>query len=476
MSLRKRSSPAEGEFLFEIDEQPLEECLTALGGVPLLVRTLRSLDVPGHIRRHVALKKRQRGFDEATYVESFVVLQAVGGDCPDDFEVLREDAGLSEMLGHELPSPEAARKFLYQFHDPRAITQAQQQLPLSRVSAVPSETEPLRGLAEVNQELVREFGRRCGQKIATVDLDATIIESTKREAQPTYEGSRGYQPMLALWAELDVVVADQFRDGNVPAIQDPLSVAQRAFQALPEGVKEYYFRGDAACYETGLLDWLRDEQRENGPQGFVGFAVSAPMTKPLKEAIVAVAEEKWETYRDDAEALLECAPVDYYPGPPRADDYREPLRYIAIRVKRKQGELFADGSEAKYFAVVTNLWDWSARRLLQWHREKQGSIEALHDVLKNELAAGVMPCGRFGANAAWLRLNAITHNTLTAMKRLALPPELLRARPKRLRFLIFHTPGKLVHHARRVLLRLPRAWRRFGGWRWALEQLPLPAS
>ena len=158
MSVRQRRSPAEGEFLFEIDEQPLEECLTALGGVPLLVRTLRSLDVPGNVRRHIAIKKRRRGFDEATYVESFVVLQAVGGDCPDDFETLREDAGLGEMLGHELPSPEAARKFLYQFHDEQKVVEAQQQLPLGRVSAIPAEGEALRGLAEVNQELVRELG------------------------------------------------------------------------------------------------------------------------------------------------------------------------------------------------------------------------------------------------------------------------------------------------------------------------------
>ena len=215
MSVRQRRSPAEGEFLFEIDEQPLEECLTALGGVPLLVRTLRSLDVPGNVRRHIAIKKRRRGFDEATYVESFVVLQAVGGDCPDDFETLREDAGLGEMLGHELPSPEAARKFLYQFHDEQKVVEAQQQLPLGRVSAIPAEGEALRGLAEVNQELVRELGRRSGQKIATIDLDATIIASRKRQAQPRYQGSRGYQPM-PLWAELDVAVADQFRDGNVP--------------------------------------------------------------------------------------------------------------------------------------------------------------------------------------------------------------------------------------------------------------------
>ena len=196
----------------------------------LLVR--RSLDVPGNVRRHIAIKKRRRGFDEATYVESFVVLQAVGGDCPDDFETLREDAGLGEMLGHELPSPEAARKFLYQFHDEQKVVEAQQQLPLGRVSAIPAEGEALRGLAEVNQELVRELGRRSGQKIATIDLDATIIASRKRQAQPN-QGSRGYQPMLALWAELDVA-ADQFRDGNAR-----LSVAQRAFEALPETVEEF---------------------------------------------------------------------------------------------------------------------------------------------------------------------------------------------------------------------------------------------
>ena len=79
----------------------------------------------------------------------------------------------------------------------------------------------------------------------------------------------------------------------------------------------------------------------------------------------------------------------------------------------------------------------------------------------DELAGGVMPCGRFGANAAWLRLAVLTYNLLTA-------------RPKRLRFLIFHTPGKLVHHARRTLLRLARSWNRFSNWQYARRLLPLP--
>ena len=123
-ALRKRS-PAAGEFLFEIDPEPLDECVTALGGVPRLVRAVRSLDVAGRVQRHLRVKQRERGFDEASYIESFLVLNAVGGECLEDFDQLREDAGLAEMLGHAVPRPEAARKFLYPYRRRSCRTQLQ---------------------------------------------------------------------------------------------------------------------------------------------------------------------------------------------------------------------------------------------------------------------------------------------------------------------------------------------------------------
>ncbi|MHB1858270.1 MAG: hypothetical protein ACYCPM_12655, partial [Acidobacteriaceae bacterium] len=89
------------------------------------------------------------------------------------------------------------------------------------------------------------------------------------------------------------------------------------------------------------------------------------------------------------------------------------MRYGAIRIRPRQGEFFADGNRVKHFAVLSNLCEWNAEQLIQWHREKAGTIEAVHDVLKNELAGGVMPSKYFGANAAWLRLAAIAHNVLT---------------------------------------------------------------
>ncbi|MHB1840100.1 MAG: transposase, partial [Acidobacteriaceae bacterium] len=433
-------SPTESPLLFEIDDEPLQETLTAWSGVPLVVQAFRSLGVPASVRQHVQIKQRERGYDEATMVESFVVLNAVGGERLDDFQHLRDDAGLKEMLGHEVPSPEAARQFLNRFHSEEKLEQ---------IAFIPEEADALAGLGEVNRELVRELGRRCpDQRTATVDQDATIIESHKQQALRTYEGERDYQPMLA--------------------------VAKRAFAALPETVTSYYYRGDSASHEKELLGWLRDENRADGPQGKIGFAISARMSEALHRAIVQVPEAGWNLYgKSDSKEIRECAEVDFVPGEKSEHKATQPLRYVAIRIRPRQEEFFADGSQVKHFAVVSNIWEWKPERLIQWHREKAGTIEAVHDVLKNELAGGVMPSKYFGANAAWLRLAVISYNVLTALKRIALPAELLRARPKRLRFLIINTAGRLVQHARKMRLRLATLEDRIALWKEALRLLPV---
>ena len=154
----------------------------------------------------------------------------------------------------------------------------------------------------------------------------------------------------------------------------------------------------------------------------------------------------------------------------------QPLRCVAIRIRKKQGELFEDGSRVQHFAVLSNRWELAAARLIEWHREKAGTIELAHGVIKNELGGGVLPSKYFGANAAWSRLvGMISHNVLTALKRLALPAELVTARPKRLRFLILNTPGRLVHHARRLILRLAKAAEWIAAYREGLRLLALPS-
>lgn len=274
---------------FQLDSEPATDTLTAFGGLPLVAQTYRSLGLPQSVARHLRFKQRQRGLDEATLVESFVLLNVAGGDCLEDFRRLAEDPGLPTMLGHALPLPDAARKFLYAFHRDEAIVTAKAQRPAGQVAFIPEDTVPLQGLAQVNVDLVRAVAARCpDQRIATINQDATIYESHKREALVHYEGGRGYQPMMAVWAELNLVVDDQFRNGNVPASFAPLPVAQAAFAALPPTVQAYYYRGDSACHEHALLTWLRTPTRPTGPQGPIGFAISARMSPTLAAAIQAV--------------------------------------------------------------------------------------------------------------------------------------------------------------------------------------------
>ena len=454
---KERKSPAQEELLFTIDPEPAKEILTSHGGIPLLVKAYRALGVGESVKRNVKIKERQRGFDEATMAESFVILNGCGGDYIEDFDHLREDEGLAELIGHQMPSSSAARKFLYEFHQEEKIEEAKQQRLPTEIAYVPEESEQLQGLGQVRGDIVKEFGRRRPNlTIATVDQDATIIESKKREALMTYEGTKGYQPMLCVWAETDLILVDEFRDGNVPAMMSPLVAARIAFNSLPQSVEEYYFRGDSACHESGLVNWLNDEEREGGPKGKIGFAISARMSAALRAAIInGVGEKEWRRYGDeDQETIQECADVVFVSNQEAKGKDGQPLRYVAIRFRKKQGELFADGSEVKYHAIVSNIWDRKADDLVVWQRQKAGTIEAINNIIKNELAGGVMPCGRFGANAAWLRLVVISHNVITAMKHLALPKELLKVRPKRLRFLIFNTAGRVLHHARKMILRL----------------------
>jgi hypothetical protein len=367
--------------------------------------------------------------------------------------VLRADGALAQMLGQRFPSAPVVKQFLYRFHDDsrdEEVARLREQSP----SYVPEESEPLRGLSEVNKELVAAVHRRSPESSATLDIDATIIESDKVQAGRTYEGTKGYQPITVVWAEQDLVVAGQFRDGNVPAQAGVLSVLKRAVAALPAGVKQLYVRSDSAGYQHEVMDWCAQEI-EGRPRAL--FAISADMTPQLRAAIESLAPAEWRLV-DPQDPCREWAELPYVPSNPYEHKQSKPYRYLAIRITPRQRELFADGSSVKHFAVVTNDWERDGAEILQWHRDKAGTIEHVHHVLHNELGAGVVPCARFGANAAWYRLNAITYNVLSALRRLVLPKQLSKARPKRLRFHLFCVAAELIHHARTLIVRLARRW------------------
>lgn len=423
-------------FVFEAAPRAMD--LTALAGLTLVSETMLALGLEELVSTRLRLRQRQRGYSEFDKLHALVLVQAAGGDCVEDVRILARDAGLTRLLDRSFPSADTLHDFLGAFHDEERFRER----PGTGTAWIPEENAALEALGVVNTELVRRAVGPAAPRSATLDLDATIIESHKRDALPHYKGGRGYQPTAVVWAEQDLVVADQYRDGNVPAGMDTAAVARRAFAALPPTVEGRAFRGDSACYDEALLKYLVGEQ--------TAFTISADMSQELRK-VCAAAAVQWALLEDRRTETVRVAEVEFTPGawPKQA----KPLRYVALELQPKQQTLFGDG--LKYLAVVSNRAEAvTPAELVRWHWEKAGTIEFVHDVSKNDLAAGIPPSGKFGANAAWYRLTLLTYNILTVLKRHGLPERFRSARPKRLRYEVFTVPAEIHAHARQLKARL----------------------
>jgi hypothetical protein len=442
----------------------LTEEVTPHAGSALLIELGRRSGVMAAAEKHLPARKSRKGLGHGQFVESFVLLSALGGDCLDDFDGLRRDRGLAALLGYDLPAAATARPWLDRFHEPERLEPRPAQ-----GSFIPLESSWLAGLRAVVRHAVHAYvtSQAPGPEV-TLDVDAHLVESAKREALPTSEGYRGYQPLLVSWAETGLVLADEFRDGNVPAAVHIQELVDEAYASLPAGAWRVAVRSDSAGDQQEALDhW-----QERGWR----FAVSADMSPQLRAAVEALVHDAWQPWQPETNGTVrEWAEVPFVPS--RRQETRDavPYRYVAIRIRAPQGLLFANGSRVKHFAVVTNDWDTDGQALLEWQRGKAGTIEQVNRVLKDELAAGVYPSGKFGANATWLRLQVLTLNLLELLKAAALDPELRRARPKRLRFTVFTQFGRVVHHARAQFMRLGTpvlnalfrpAWERLRGAPW----------
>ena len=473
--------PLLGKTPFILDARPLAEASSPHAGALALSRVSRSLGLPDLIIANLSLRQRQRGFSEAQMIESINLLQAIGGDCPEDVKLIAHDPCLERGLGYRPPKATALRGFLERFHDEEL--EALRPPRSEQKSFILPSSGPVQGLQNVQAGAVRRIARQYAQqgqaqRIATIDQDATIIESHKEAAYAHYEGGRGYQPMVAVWAEADLVVADEFRDGNVPAKQAPLTCAQMAFAALPSDLTARYFRGDSACHEQDLLDWLKAPDRAQEAGGAIEFAVSAVMSEALAAAVRKVEEKQWRTFgKEEDGTLRQWAEVDFVPGEKYEQKESKPLRYVGLRLLKPQGVLFGDGSDRHYHAVVTNR-KIDGGRLLDWHREKAGTVEHVHDEVKNWLGGGHLPSQHFAVNAAWFKLSLLTYNLVSATRGLCFSPEERTVRMKKFRLMLIHLAGRMNRNNCVMGLRLCASAEAMGRMQkvWAVFTLPTQAT
>jgi len=436
----------------------------------------------------------EQGWMDRHHVLSLILLNLAGGDCVEDIRMLESDAGLCRVLreaelyglGREarrqlekrfrkgrtrtLPSPTRIYEYLDEFHN-----EAEEARRVEGVAFVPAANEHLQGLVQTNTSLLGSVERHAMHSEATLDIDATCNETTKREALFCYKGYRAYQPISTYWAETGMVVTSEFRDGNVPAGHDILRILKESLAALPGGIERTRVRMDSAGYQHDVLKFMATG--DGGRRDVIEFTVSNDMTEEFRKAAVEVDEKEWKPLmrmeRDkEVPTGQEWAEVVYVPNAIGFKKDAPVYRYLAIRELVKQAVLagmegitsqldlpFATvicaGRTYRISGIVTNRAE-DGEQLIKWHYERCGKSEEAHAIMKGDLAGGTLPSGKFGANAAWWAIMVLAYNLHAAMRLLALPGGLKLKRMKAIRFALIDVPGRVVEHARQLVVRLSR--------------------
>ncbi len=350
---------AQGLLDFQYEADRSSHGLTSLGGLPLYFDLIKASGLGAAIRRHVRAAGGQ-GWLDIQMVLAVIFLNLAGGDCVEDIERLERDGGFSAILRaiekdllsraerrslksrwrrereRATPSPSALSGWLERFHDPNSPK------AVAGKAFIPAVTEALRGLWRVNQALLEFLHEHQPAKSATLDMDATLIETHKRDALHCYKKFKAYQPLNCWWAEQGAMLYSEFRDGNVPAGHEQLRVLKESLRHLPESVKKVALRSDTAGYQAELL--LYCGEGKNPRFGVIEFAIGADVTEAFRAAVLATPESEWKPLirRVDGKSYVtdqEWAEVVYVPNWAGHSRQRADYRFLAIREPLRQLEL-----------------------------------------------------------------------------------------------------------------------------------------
>jgi len=482
-------SPLSYYSSYYIDTKVDPGAVTNYGGIFPYLDLMLLADLPQLVNDSLP-EKGMRGWQHAEHVAALLALNLTGGDCVDDLVKLEGDAGISLYMGQiaravgaqgrrfsrggerDIPSLTSVREWLEQFHNAdedgkRGYGRA----------FVPEANEALKGLCGVNREFVSRGLRlyqRSGRpqiKRATLEIDASYMETQKRDALACYKHFDAYSFLTVRWAETGFAIWDEFRDGNVPPSYRNREALRESIRYLNKelGITDVWVRSDAAAHQEKVVKELT-EWEIDGKAHPVRFAIGYIKTKEFREELRKLEDGQWEKVYDKRGRLAyEVAEVVFVSNT-EAMIKGEPHRHIAVRRRAKQGMLpgllpsdaeLADeemiemgGLTYHVHAIISNIGEeWSCQRVVEWYNERCGGGEAIHSILKSDLAAGQLPSSRFGVNAAWWAVVVLAHNLHALLERLAMPEGLVGSRFKRLRFHLINVPARVVTHARQCCVR-----------------------
>ncbi|MGE5291326.1 MAG: IS1380 family transposase [Micromonosporaceae bacterium] len=465
-----------------------DRALTANAGLAAVTELCDRLSVVEDLDAAVGpIKQRDRGFGAGELLTGIAAAQLAGEDFLTGLDRQRADAASQQLT----PVPGLASTTAAGLA--RRFTPAQWQAVEAGLAAVTGRMLAL---------LPAERAAALAEGPVTIDLDTTDVEvygSKKRGVAYNHQGQRVGRPHVATWAETEIVLAADLGDGT----DDPRATApdllRRALACLPAAARagRAGLRADAG-YFAGQLARAAHEAR-------IAFAIGAKRIAPLWRLLAGIADDDWHDAigMDNAQvAVAEYCP-DWWPANTRLLIRRvalDPAQVSAdLRSRRRRTlhpdqralpipELAGAGTIYAYSFILTNLDVSTPSQAVaaeHWYRHRT-TVENIFRDSKLGAALRHLPSGYPQVNLAWM-WGALLAATMAAwlhqLTAITAGEDILAGHGVRggkamiatLRWRLIAVPGRLIRHARHLILRLPPGHGLLPEVLARLRDLPIPA-
>ena len=338
-------------------------------------------------------------------------------------------------------------------------------------------TRARQAMAQVRTDVWNRIRVVTGDGPVILDLDASLVEihsENKQGAAPHFKGGYGFHPLFCFADATGEALAGELRPGNASAndVTDLLRVLDDGVSQLPTHVRAGHREGDDPIVVERRVVVRSDSA--GGTKAFVegcrdrniGFQVVTRRETAVSAAIVTANEDphRWEAALDPDGNLDDtvtssglvssvCEVTDLvdlssWPEGTRLIIRRQPLHPGA------RTSLLPD-LEYRFWGHYTDQKGDPVEldRLMRAHAHVEDFIGRLKD-------AGLerFPFTGFEANQAWLQTVMWASDLVGWFQMLCLTGPLVRAKAKRLRWTLWHTPARIITTARRDIVRILDGW------------------
>ena len=412
--------------------------LTSYGGLELLRRYLRRLDLPR--RLHRACAARGGDYSGAQLGLLLMALLYVGARRLEHLQYLVGDPLVRRFAGlARVPTARTVGNWL------RRFTQ-----------------ETLRPLVQLNQELVLDALARLDVPRLTLDVDGTVVRTGATVAwafrgfNPHHRKDRSYYPLLAHVAQTGHILRLKNRPGNVHDSKQSAAFLRELIEAVRSRLgrsRPLEFRMDAAFFQRDVLRLL-------AARG-CAYAIKVGYWSwlPLKQ--LAAERRQWHPLAPDVTGFEHQLVIPQWELRLRVMIYRKHVQHESP--KNFQLDLFTpDDGHFEYYAVATNMA--LSLPALYAFIGGRGAQEKTIAELKGEFALDVVPTRHYGANSAWQQLSILAYNVARSFQLATIAEPRRRSRKRTyayvlrsmhtLRFLLITRAGRLTRIGGRNVLRL----------------------